>query len=163
MPFLLSFVVVTFCAVVTSGLHAALLETCGWTRTDRDRSCPASQRAPYRHGPCGNPRLTFVSEGNPLRRLLLGIEEKLEEKFVLHGSLSFQMDLPVTSEGRSRLRYCTGNDRTPALRRGREVWGCPANPHLYKKRKGGRPPFSHSLTVARMNLGIARWAIWKNS
>ena len=108
-----------FCAVVMSGLHTALLETCGLTRRDRDHSRPVSRRAPYRRGPYGNPRLTFVfqtglSDGNPLRRLLLGFEEKLEEKFVLHGSLSFQMDLPVTSGMRSRRTYWTGNSATKA-------------------------------------------------
>jgi hypothetical protein len=43
-----------------------------------------------------DPRLTLLSDGNPLRRLLLGFEEKLEETFVAHDSLSFQMLVPTT-------------------------------------------------------------------
>jgi molybdopterin synthase sulfur carrier subunit len=39
---------------------------------DRDHSCPVSRRALSRYGRLGNPRFTLVSEGNPLRRLLLG-------------------------------------------------------------------------------------------
>jgi hypothetical protein len=45
------------------------------------------------------PRLTLVSDGNPLRRLLLGSWKKV----AVHGSLSFQMDLPVTSRKASCL------------------------------------------------------------
>ena len=58
--------------VVISSLHAALLETYDQSRMDRDRSCRASVSFLYLHVQSGKPRLTFVSEGNPLRRLLLG-------------------------------------------------------------------------------------------
>src|SRR6267142_2727702 len=43
------------------------------------------------------PRLTLVSDGNPLRRLLL----RWWKKVSVRGSLSFQMDLPVTSRKRA--------------------------------------------------------------
>jgi len=41
-------------------------------------------------------RCTFVSDGKPLRRLLLGSKKK----FAAHGSLSFQMDCPSHPEGK---------------------------------------------------------------
>jgi hypothetical protein len=47
----------------------------------------------YRRAPRGNPRLTFVSDGNPLRRLLLGSNQNS-----LFMAFSFQNGLPVTSE-----------------------------------------------------------------
>src|SRR5271166_6034897 len=59
-------------AVVMPCRHTALLEICDRSHTDRDRSCPVSRRALSRYGRGGNPRFTLVSDGNPLRRLLLG-------------------------------------------------------------------------------------------
>src|SRR5450759_1285812 len=58
--------------VVMPRRHAALLETCGRSRMDRGHSYPISRRALFHHGRRGNPRFTLVSDGNPLRRLLLG-------------------------------------------------------------------------------------------
>jgi hypothetical protein len=52
-------------------LHAAVLEICVLIRTDTGLSVLASRTVPYRNGPLGKPRLTLVSDGNPLRRLLL--------------------------------------------------------------------------------------------
>ena len=46
----------------------ASLETYGRSRMDRDHFCLASRRAPRHCGRRGKPRLTFVSDGNPLRR-----------------------------------------------------------------------------------------------
>jgi hypothetical protein len=51
--------------------HTAVLEICDQKRTDKDLCVPASRIAPYRGARFGKPRLIFVSEGNPLRRLLL--------------------------------------------------------------------------------------------
>src|SRR5712691_3756354 len=89
-------------AVVTAGPHTALLETYVRSRKGKDRSCPVSRRALSRHARRGKPRLTLVSDGNPLRRLLLGSWKKV----AVHGSLSFQMDLPVTSRKVGHLPNC---------------------------------------------------------
>jgi hypothetical protein len=43
--------------------------------------------------------LTLVSDGNPLRRLLLDWWKKV----AVHGGISFRMDLPVASRKASRL------------------------------------------------------------
>jgi len=90
---LLSLIVVTSRAVVVSCLHTALLETYDQSRTDRDRSCLVSRKVPYRSGPRGKPRLTLVSEGKPLRRLLLG-----SNKNSLFTVVLLPNGLPVTSE-----------------------------------------------------------------
>lgn len=57
-----------------------------------DRPCQVFRSALCRRARRGKPRFTLVSEGKPLRRLLLGSKKKV----VAHGSLSFRMDLPVT-------------------------------------------------------------------
>ncbi len=97
----LPLVMVSRRAVVTACPHTALLETGDRSRKGKDRSCPVSRRALYRHARRGKPRLTSVSDGNPLRRLLLGSWKKV----AVHGSLSFQMDLPVTSRKASRFLH----------------------------------------------------------
>ena len=72
-PFkLLAMVMVTPGTVEKPGLQAALFKSCGPSRTGRGHFCRASRRALCPHGQRGNPRLTLVSEGNPLRRLLVG-------------------------------------------------------------------------------------------
>ena len=59
-------------AVELTGPHAAFLETYVLSRKGKDHSGPVSQAALFRRAPRGKPRLTLVSDGNPLRRLLLG-------------------------------------------------------------------------------------------
>lgn len=71
-PSSLSLVMVACCSVVTAGSHTALLEIYDRNRTDTGHSVPASPIALCRSEPLGKPRLTFVSDGNPFRRLLLG-------------------------------------------------------------------------------------------
>jgi hypothetical protein len=51
--------------------HTAVLEICVQTRTDTDLCVLASRITPCQSEPLGKPRLTLVSDGNPLRRLLL--------------------------------------------------------------------------------------------
>ncbi len=68
----LAVVMVTCDAVVKPGPHAALLETCGPSRMGKGHFCRASRTALCPHARRGNPRLTLVSDGDPLRRLLLG-------------------------------------------------------------------------------------------
>jgi hypothetical protein len=46
----------------------------------------------------GKPRFTLVSDGNPLRLLLLGSWKEVVEA---HCSFSYWMDLPVTSQRRT--------------------------------------------------------------
>jgi hypothetical protein len=70
-PFYLSLVVVAERSVVMARSHTAVLEICAQNRTDMDLCVLAFRIAPYRSARFGKPRLTFVSEGNPLRRLLL--------------------------------------------------------------------------------------------
>ena len=57
-------------------------------------SVPAFQRVPCQSEPLGKPRLTLVSDGNPLRRLLLR-----SKKNSVPMAVSPWMDLPVTSRG----------------------------------------------------------------
>jgi len=57
--------------VVLACAHAAILEICAQTRTDMGLSVLASRIVPCQSEPLGKPRLTLVSDGNPLRRLLL--------------------------------------------------------------------------------------------
>lgn len=83
----------TRCAVISTGAHAAVLESGGRSRTDTDHSFRASRLGLYLRAPRGKPRFTLVSDGKPFRRLLLLSKKKV----AVHGSLSFQMDLPVTS------------------------------------------------------------------
>ena len=66
-----SLVVVTQRPVVAARPHAAILEICVPSRTDMDLSVLTSQAIPCQRAPRGKPRVTFVSDGNPLRRLLL--------------------------------------------------------------------------------------------
>src|ERR1039458_4041230 len=68
----LAVVMVTCDAVVKPRPHAALLETCGPSRMGKGHFCRASRTTLCPHARRGNPRLTLVSDGNPLRRLLLG-------------------------------------------------------------------------------------------
>jgi len=63
--------VVTKRSVVKADSHAAILETGVQIRTDMDLSVLASRIALCQNEPLGKPRLTLVSDGNPLRRLLL--------------------------------------------------------------------------------------------
>jgi hypothetical protein len=58
-------------SVVMTRSHAAVLEICAQIRTDTGLSVLASRIAPCQSEPLGKPRLTPVSDGNPLRRLLL--------------------------------------------------------------------------------------------
>jgi hypothetical protein len=58
-------------SVVMAHFHAAVLEICIQIRTDTGLSDLASRIAPCQSEPHGKPRLTLVSDGNPLRRLLL--------------------------------------------------------------------------------------------
>jgi len=58
-------------SVVKPRLHAALLEIYGPNRMGMGRSARAFQIAPCHNELLGKPRLTIVSDGNPLRRLLL--------------------------------------------------------------------------------------------
>jgi len=67
----LAVVVVSPRAVVAAATHTALLEICVPNHKGRDHFGPASQRALYPRVQRGNPRFTFVSEGKPLRRLLV--------------------------------------------------------------------------------------------
>jgi hypothetical protein len=80
------------------------------------------------------PRLTLVSDGKPLRRLLLGPWKKV----AVHCSLSFQMDLPVTS----RKVSCSMILSYPS-RRSREIVGeatSPRRPHsVYQELAAGTP------------------------
>jgi hypothetical protein len=71
MPLRLSVVMVSLRSVIPTGLHAAFLEIYFRNRMGTDRSGPTSQRAPYRSVQRGNPRFTLVSDGKPLRRLLV--------------------------------------------------------------------------------------------
>ena len=57
--------------VVLACAHAAILEICAQTRTDMGLFVLASRIVPCQSEPLGKPRLTLVSDGNPLRRLLL--------------------------------------------------------------------------------------------
>ena len=68
----LAVVMVSCDAVVKPGPHAALLETCGPSRIGKGHFCRASRTALCPHAPRGNPRFTLASDGNPLRRLLVG-------------------------------------------------------------------------------------------
>lgn len=68
----LSCVVVSLHAVVRQTPHAALLETYVRSRKGKGHSGPAFQTALCRHARRGKPLLTLVSDGKPLRRLLLG-------------------------------------------------------------------------------------------
>jgi hypothetical protein len=68
----LAVVMATCGAVVKPGPQAALPETCGPSRMGKGHFCRASRTALCPHARRGNPRLTLVSDGNPLRRLLLG-------------------------------------------------------------------------------------------
>lgn len=121
MPFdYLPLVMVSRRAIVTARPHAALLETYVRIRKGKDRSCPASRGALSRHARRGKPRLTLVSDGNPLRRLLLGSRKKV----AVHGSLSFQMDLPVTSRKVSYLVDCNPS-RDPEVRILASNWAAP--------------------------------------
>lgn len=80
--------------------HAAVLEICAQIRTDTGPSVLASRIAPCQSEPVGKPRLTLVSDGNPLRRLLL-----VSKKNSLFMAVSpFWMDLPVTSRRGNSLR-----------------------------------------------------------
>jgi hypothetical protein len=58
-------------SVVKTRSHAAILEICVPIRTDTGLSVLTFRIAPCQNEPLGKPRLTLVSEGNPLRRLLL--------------------------------------------------------------------------------------------
>jgi hypothetical protein len=68
----LAVVMATCGAIVKPGPQAALPETCGPSRMGKGHFCRASRTALCPHARRGNPRLTLVSDGNPLRRLLLG-------------------------------------------------------------------------------------------
>src|SRR5215468_5691890 len=63
----LSLVVVTERSVVYTRPHAAILEICVRNRTGKGLSAQASRLAPCHSEPLGKPRLTLVSDGNPLR------------------------------------------------------------------------------------------------
>ena len=58
-------------AVVEAATHTALVEICVPNHKGRDHFGPTSQRVPYPRVQRGKPRFTFVSEGKPLRRLLV--------------------------------------------------------------------------------------------
>jgi hypothetical protein len=64
-------VVVAKRSVVKAGSHAAILESGVRIRTDMGLSDLASRIALCQNEPVGKPGLTLVSDGNPLRRLLL--------------------------------------------------------------------------------------------
>src|SRR5450631_1491924 len=70
-PRYLSLVVVAERPVVKACSHATILEICAQIRTDTGLAFLASRIAPCQNEPLGKPRLTLVSDGNPLRRLLL--------------------------------------------------------------------------------------------
>jgi hypothetical protein len=67
----LAVVVVSPRAVVAAATQTAILEICVPNHKGRDHFGPTSQRALYPRVQRGNPRFTFVSEGKPLRRLLV--------------------------------------------------------------------------------------------
>ncbi len=94
-------------AVEPAAPHAAFPETCVPNRRDTDRCGPASHRAPYRRVQRGNPRFTFVSEGKPLRRLLLISNSNSSFMTVL-----LPDGLPVTSQ---KVRSKTFYNCVPAL------------------------------------------------
>lgn len=71
-PDSLALIVITVGSVVPAVCQAAVLENGGLIHTDKDHFGLASQKAPYLREPLGKPRLTLVSDGKPLRRLLLG-------------------------------------------------------------------------------------------
>ena len=64
---------------------------------DKDRSCQVSRTVLCRYRLRGKPRLSFVSDGNPLRRLLLGSNQNS-----LFMAVLLSNGLPVTPEGESR-------------------------------------------------------------
>ena len=53
-PLVLPVVVVSRCAVISTGPHATFLETYVRSRMGRDRSCQVSRQAPSRRGLRGN-------------------------------------------------------------------------------------------------------------
>ena len=67
----LSLIVVAERSVVKAQLHAAIFEICVQIRTDTGLCVLVSQPVPCQNELLGKPRLTRVSEGYPLRRLLL--------------------------------------------------------------------------------------------
>lgn len=54
-----------------AAMHAAFLEICVPNRMDTDHCGPTSQGVPYPRELRGKPRFTLVSDGKPLRRLLI--------------------------------------------------------------------------------------------
>lgn len=58
-------------SVISTGPHAAFLEIYVLNRKGRDHSFPVSLAVPCHRVQRGNPRFTLVSDGNPLRRLLV--------------------------------------------------------------------------------------------
>ena len=76
---------VTERSVVVAGSHAAILEICVPSRTDMDLSVPTSRIVPCQSEPRGKPRLTFVSDGKPRRRLLLCSKKNSRSMAVLLG------------------------------------------------------------------------------
>jgi len=58
-------------SVVMACSHTAILEICVQIRTDTGLSVLAFRTVPCHCEPLEKPRLTLVSDGNPLRRLLL--------------------------------------------------------------------------------------------
>src|SRR5512132_561904 len=58
-------------SVVLACSHAAILEICVQNHTDTGLSVLASRLALFHSELLGKPRLTLVSDGKPLRRLLL--------------------------------------------------------------------------------------------
>ena len=66
-----SVVVVSSRAVKVAATHTAFLEICVPSHRGTDHCCPTSLRVPYRREPRGKPRFTLVSDGKPLRPLLV--------------------------------------------------------------------------------------------
>jgi hypothetical protein len=72
---LLSAIVVSLRPVVPPGFHTAFFEISGQSRKDMDHSVPAFPSAPYYRAQRGKPHFTLLSDGKPLRRLLVGSYE----------------------------------------------------------------------------------------
>src|ERR1700741_1429244 len=84
--------------VVLACAHAAILEICAQTCTDMGLFVLASRIVPCQSEPLGKPRLTLVSDGNPLRRLLL----RSKKNSVFTAVSPFGWILPITSRRGSR-------------------------------------------------------------
>ena len=87
-------------SVVLACPHAAILEICVQIHMDTDLSVLASRLALFHSEPLGKPRLTLVSDGNPLRRLLL----RSKKNSVFTAVFPYGWICPSHPEGELRLQ-----------------------------------------------------------